>query len=347
MNRLVKSACAATLALLITPLVMANAKLDTLLSKIDADISASRLSSPVGNNAIEGIWQFKAIAPYDQRINTRVYKVGEFYVKLANKAISTKQYDKAQGYLDKAWMVAYLTPGLETAQDKLDAVYSGGQSTAAAAPQPAPQKAKATPAAPKKAAPKKDNSKAAKAKADKEKAAKAKAAKRAQEAKRKKQIAAEKAAAEKARKLAKEKAALEKQLAEKSREEEARRAEVAKLTALKAQQAKAAEALKNAKEDSKPIAQFSLDQGIIDERSSSDIRKALEPVCKEVLDNEASVVLHTRTPQDYRWLTVRLTLCVRRIDREFRLRHSNQIVSNGSPKITLHPGRSMSLLNAE
>ena len=139
----------------------------------------------------------------------------------------------------------------------------------------------------------------------------------------------------------------ERKLAQLRKEEQAKREAAAKLATLKAQREKAntaARAINNAEEQSKPIADFDLDQELIDGRETRQIRTALSPICQEIIDNEASVVLHTRNTQDYRWLTVRLTLCVRRIDKNFRLRHSHQQVADETPSISLHPGRSMSLL---
>ena len=98
-------------------------------------------------------------------------------------------------------------------------------------------------------------------------------------------------------------------------------------------------------QETRSIADFDLNQDLIDNRETREIRNALMPICQEILDNEASVVLHTRNTRDYRWLTVRLTLCVRRIDKSFRLRHSYKQVADGEPSISLHPGRSVSLLN--
>jgi len=297
---------------------MADAELDSLLNKIDADISAKRLSTPAGNNAIEKIWQFKDRAPYDQRINSRAYKVGASYVKLAKNATASKQFSKAQSYLDNAWMLAFLTPGLDAAQDKLDSLYS---SKAVAKKAPAKKATKVA-----KAAPKKAGKSAAQLKA--EKAAKAK-----QLAKAKKQEAQRRKDAE----------ARERRLAKQRKEDAAKRQAAAKLAALE-EKRKRASAQKQAIEATKSIADFSLDQELIDGRETREIRQALVPICQEIIDNEASVVLHTRTLQDYRWLTVRLTLCVRRIDKGFRLRHSHKQVAETEPSVSLHPGRSMSLL---
>lgn len=325
MKTLFKTALTYLLVSVISSAAIANEQADQLLAKIDADISAKRLSTPANNNAIDKIWQFKSIAPYDQRINSRVYKVGQIYVSLANKAITSKKYAQAQLYLDNVWMLAYLTPGLESTQDKLDQLFNGSSRVAQSKP-------KAKPAPKPAAVAKKDNSKAKQAKKEKELAA-------ARLAKQK----ADQQAAER-RRLAEEK---ERKLAQLRKEEQAKREAAAKLATLKAQRAKAnaaAVAMSRAEETSKPIADFDLDQGLIDGRETREIRAALKPICQEIIDNEASVVLHTRTAQDYRWLTVRLTLCVRRIDKSFRLRHSHQQVADQAPSISLHPGRSMSLL---
>lgn len=332
MRTLFKTALACLLASVISSPVMADAKSDQLLAKIDADISAKRLSTPANNNAIEKIWQFKSIAPYDQRINSRVYKVGAIYVDLANKAIASKNFTQAQLYLDNVWMVAYLTPGLEATQDKLDKLFG---SSAAAKAEPVK---KAAPAPKPVTVAKKDDSKARAEQAKKEKAEKEKQLAAARLAKQK----ADQEAADRRRQAE----IKERQLAQLRKEEQTKREAAAKLATLKAQReaVAAAQAIKNTEETSKAIADFDLDQGLIDGRETRQIRSALMPICQEIIDNEASVVLHTRTTQDYRWLTVRLTLCVRRIDKNFRLRHSHQQVAEEAPSISLHPGRSMSLL---
>jgi colicin import membrane protein len=321
MKSLIRSALILTLTVFVSFTVSADAQLDSLLNKIDSDIAAKRLSNPAGNNAIEKIWQFKALAPYDQRINSRAYSVGEVYVTLANKSISAKKFSKAQLHLDKAWMLAYLTPGLESTQDSLDKVYKSSASKRVAKQS--------------KPAPKKQTAKANNSNSDK--------------AKKQKQLAATKLARQKADKQAAERRRLaeetERRLA-KLRKEQAVKAKAAqKLASLEAKRQKAAKfAAQSFEVTSKSIADFNLDQNLIDNRETRAIRTALGPICKEIIDNDASVVLNTRNKQDYRWLTVRLTLCVRRIDKEFRLRHSHKEVADADPSISLHPGRSMSLM---
>jgi colicin import membrane protein len=332
MKSLIQTALILALSIFLSNISVANESLDQLLNKIDADIAASRLSNPVGNNAIEKIWQFKAIAPFDQRINSRTIDVGAFYVKLANQAIPQRTYLNAQIYLDKAWMLAYLTPGLENAQDSLDKVYksSGTPNVAKRVSKPAPV---TKPAAVAKVAVKKDN-----IAAKKDNIA-------AKKAKQKKQLAAAKLAKKKADKQAalrrKDAKVKEQRLAKLRADEQAKNRSTQKLAALEARRKLTAQPVRVL---SKSIADFNLDQNLIDNRETSSIRSALGPICKEIIDNEASVVLNTRNKQDYRWLTVRLTLCVRRLDKGFRLRHSHRVVADAQPSISLHPGRNTSLL---
>ncbi|GAA6135154.1 hypothetical protein NBRC116188_19440 [Oceaniserpentilla sp. 4NH20-0058] len=346
MRTLFKAALACILACGLSTTVLAT-EADDLLAKIDADIDAKRLSTPEGNNAIEKIWQFRDLVPYDQRINSRVQQVGSVYVDLANRSISSKRFSQAQSYLDSAWGISYLTPGLESTQDKLDKLFSG---SSAAKKQFAAKKAPAAPkqvaaVAPKKVAPKKDDSKekAHQAQLAKEKARQAQLAKQKEAAR----LAKQKADAEAASKRRIEAEARERRLAMQRQEENAKLEAAAKLAELNAQREKAelaAKAINEAEETSKPIAGFNLDQELIEDRETREIRTALEPICQEIINNDASVVLHTQSTQDYRWLTVRLTLCVRRIDKGFRLRHSHQQVADASPSISLHPGRGSALL---
>jgi colicin import membrane protein len=311
----------------------AKVNLDELLSKIDADISASRLSTPANNNAIDKIWHFKNLAPFDQRINSRASRVGESYVGLANRSTSAREFKKAQGYLDNAWMLSYLTPGLDAAQTALDKIYKSGSNVAKTTTKKAPTKQVVKQVA--KVDVKKQNAdKAAKRKKELAAAtlAKKKADQKAAQTKAKQQVA-------KQRRVAEEK---ERKLVLQENEQQAKRQAASKLAELNVQRERAANAQLVAANSK--IASFDIQQDLLDNHSSSDIRTALVPICQEILDNQASVVLHTMSKADYRWLTVRLTLCVRRLDKGYRLRHSYQQATNDQPSISLHPGRSVSLL---
>lgn len=68
-------------------------------------------------------------------------------------------------------------------------------------------------------------------------------------------------------------------------------------------------------------------------------------ICQVMVDKDASVVVTTVSKSDYRWLAVRLTLCARRLDSGYRLRHSYQpLAKGGTPAVALHPPRESSLL---
>jgi colicin import membrane protein len=96
-------------------------------------------------------------------------------------------------------------------------------------------------------------------------------------------------------------------------------------------------------ETSSALASFPLPQDKISNRDRA-ISQDLVPICKAIIDNDASIVLHASSKSDYRWLTVRLTLCTRRLDSTFRLRHSFDLVDSSEPFMTLHPARSTALI---
>jgi len=337
----------------------ATQNLDQLLSSIKADIAAQRLSSPAGNNALERMDAFREQAPYDYRVVPLAYQWGEAYVALANKAISAKDYDQAQGYLDKVWLVAALTPGLEDTQDKLDKLYKGAPNVVARAEEKGPSKAELARQKQLAEAAEKEKAKVEaerKRKAEEEKrlaAAERKKAEqdrlRRQEEERQRRADAEKAekAASAKRLAAAEKAA--KNTAATTAAKAAPAAAVVKATAKPVVVASAGsneitELWSEAREDTAPLASYPVSAEQISSRDR-DIADTLQPVCKAILDNDASVVVHTLDKADYRWLTVRLTLCLRRLDKSFRLRHSYQeVAADSGPFVTLHPTREVSLV---
>lgn len=354
--------------------------LDGLLKKIESDISAQRLAKPAGNNALERIRAFRAEAPFDFRITPLIFKLGESYVALANKAMDKKQYQQAQEYLDIAWKESALTPGLESAQARNDKLSDGKNNdiVVAKGPSAAEQKALALAAAEEKkrldaASQEKINAnKAAKKAADK-KAAADKKIKEENERKRRLANQAQQNEAKKAQAEQNAKAAMAKKIAEAKAEKERLEALAAKKSAKKSApvKKKAAPVKKAAPakvvvkavpvvipttatdtddessirgvETSAAIASYPLSQAKITDRNRS-MKQDLVPMCQAIIDNDASIVLHTKTKSDYRWLTVRLTLCIRRLDSGFRLRHSFDVNSSSEPFMTLHPARSAALV---
>jgi colicin import membrane protein len=335
----------------------ATEDLDELLNQIEADISAQRLTNPLGNNALERIDAFRSQAPFDFRITPLIFKFGESYVALANKAMAKKKYGQAQGYLDIAWQISALAPGLEAAQEKNDQLSGGKTNTrkvAAKAPSAAElktQKALAAAAI----AEKKRLDKERKNKISAEKRAKADAAKKAaanqkakQEAERKRRLA--NATLEKKRAQAQKdknhKDNLRKQLAlEKARSNAPVKVQVNTQNITSVAPIRIAEEtpIGNGIETSTAIASYPLPQDKISNRDRG-ISQDLVPICKAILNEDASIVLHTDSKGDYRWLTVRLTLCIRRLDPSFRLRHSFDNEMTSESFITLHPARSNALL---
>jgi colicin import membrane protein len=335
----------------------ATEDLDELLNQIEADIGAQRLANPVGNNALERINAFRSQAPFDFRITPLIFKLGESYVALANKAMTKKKYGQAQGYLDIAWQVSALAPGLEAAQEKNDTL-SGGKThskrVAAKAPSAAEIKSQQALAAAA-IADKKRLDKERKNKISADKQAKADAAKRAaankkakQEAERKRRLAnkaLEKKRAQ-AQKDKSQKENLQKRLAsEKAKSSAPVKAQVNIQNIKSVAPIKIAEEtpIGNGVETSIAIASYPLPQDKISNRDRG-ISQDLVPICKAIIDEDASIVLHTDSKGDYRWLTVRLTLCIRRLDPNFRLRHSFDDEMTSESFITLHPARSSALL---
>lgn len=355
---------------------VAAAELDDLLVAIKADVAAQRLNSPAGNNALERIQKFREKAPYDFRILPLAYAWGEANVRLANSAMDAKELAKAQEYLDRVWQVAALTKGLEEAQTKLDTL-SEGQTASPVAQKPskeeldrqkklaeAAEKEKERVAADLKRKKEEDAKRVAaeKVKAEQEKA-------RQQEAERQRRAELEKPAAApvtKAKAEAPAKAAPATKVAAAVVAVPAAKVVAAVVAApvAKAPEAAAPEkaaatsepvvakkpeetALENWQaivEKSAPIASYPLPAAMI-ENKDAEIVNTLEPICQAIVKNDASVVIHTVEQSDYRWLTVRLTLCLRRIDKDFRLRHSYQVAEqDGKPSISLHPPRDVSLL---
>lgn len=349
MNKFLLTPLFALSCALVAPAYAAQQNLDQLLSSIKSDIAAKRLSTPVGNNAQERIEIFREQAPYDYRILPLAYEWGKANVALANNAIAQKNYNQAQQYLDRVWFLAPLTAGLEAAQDNLDKLHSS-----------APQVAeKAAPSQSDLERQKKVAEQAAKEKARVEAEQKRQEAEKVRQAELAKQKAAEDLAKrqeqERQRRLAAE------QAAKKTATTPAKTAPVSAVAApavvaavsetandhmLSAKEAK--ELWSQAEEDSAPIASYPLPAEPLTKRDRDAIAKALQPICKAIVDNKASIVVHTQDKGDYRWLAVRLTLCLRPLDKDFRLRHSHQAdTTDDEPFITLHPARSASLLRAE
>ncbi|MCY0964257.1 hypothetical protein [Parathalassolituus penaei] len=65
------------------------------------------------------------------------------------------------------------------------------------------------------------------------------------------------------------------------------------------------------------------------------LEETLQPFCKALIEHQADVRIETASRDDYSWLTVRLTLCARRFDPNFRVRH-HYVQQTGTPRLQLY-----------
>jgi tetratricopeptide (TPR) repeat protein len=80
-------------------------EIERLLKSAAADLAATRLSSPVGNNAVEKYEQILKLAPGNAEAEAGLAQVVGRYLKLANGASRVHEYAKANRYLAKAEML--------------------------------------------------------------------------------------------------------------------------------------------------------------------------------------------------------------------------------------------------
>jgi len=353
---------AAALLTAVPSLAATPEELDQLLQGIKSDIAAKRLSSPESNNALDKITEFRAEAPFDYRVVPLAYEWGEAYVALSQQARAKGDFGKAQGYLDNVWRVAALTPGLEEEQRALDESLAQQGKQAVAVKDTGPDEAEL------------ERQRTLAEAAEKEKL------RLQQEAEKQRRIAQQQAA-EKAKREAAEKARREQQERERRAALAAAAAapapaapavaspidlddialdepvkpvarKVAKPAPVRAATpkpvmntptAKSTRLWAEAREDSEALAEYPVPADLLASKNRK-IAEQMGDICQAMIDKDASVVIHMESKSDYRWLAVRLTLCARRIDRSYRLRHSFEPLNGGEPKVSLHPPRSSSLI---
>lgn len=347
----------ATSALFLTVGAQASTsqELDKLLNNIKADIAAQRLSTPAGNNALDRIEQYRKVAPYDFRVVPLAYEWGSATLAMANRAMEAKEFPKAQSYLDNVWLVAPLTPGLEAAQDKLDSLYRpkpGQAISLAEGPSEAEleRQRKVKEAAEKEKA-RVEQERRRKLEEEKKRAAEEKKRADEERARRQEEERARRVAAEQAQRAAQQKptapaptvAAAKPVVAPAPATTPVVTAAVAAPVVTAVSTTRVSKLWTEAKEESEAIARYPIAADKLASRDAA-VTESLEAACKSIVDNNASVVIHTSDKADYRWLTVRLTLCLRRIDKEFRLRHSHTDLAGNEPYISLHPNREVSLV---
>ena len=82
------------------------------------------------------------------------------------------------------------------------------------------------------------------------------------------------------------------------------------------------------------LASQDLDAELVGERDKA-VEELLLPFCKALIEHRADVRIEAEDRVDYSWLTVRLTLCVRRLDNTFRIRHHYR-QRDGAPRLQLY-----------
>lgn len=355
-------------------------ELDKLLQGIDLDIEALRLSSPPGNNALEKINEFRSEAPFDFRVVRLAYNWGEVYISLSKEARANGDYTIAQGYLDKVWKVAALTKGLEDEQRAVDeALSNSGQAkpvvTLAVAPSAEEierQRKLADAAAKEKQRLKVEAEKRQKELALRQVEAGRKAAaerERREKMERERRAAlaaaqkAEQEAASVAAKPVKRASALmsspvdlddialdditpsvaKPRAVKKPTPKTVVRTPKPSAKTLKTPVAQSTRLWSGVSVNTKAIKTYEVPADSLANRDRK-VADEMGDICQVMVDKDASVVVTAVSKSDYRWLAVRLTLCARRLDSGYRLRHSYQsLAKGGTPTVALHPPRESSL----
>jgi formylglycine-generating enzyme required for sulfatase activity/serine/threonine protein kinase len=94
-------------------------KIDRLLAEARQDLQALRLTSPVGNNALEKFEQVLRLEPGNRAAEEGIAAIVGKYLELCDDAIAQGRLDKARSYLDKAAAIRPGADGLRAARGRL------------------------------------------------------------------------------------------------------------------------------------------------------------------------------------------------------------------------------------
>ena len=97
-----------------------DAAIDELLLRADADIAALRLTSPVGNNALERYQQVLSIRPDNRAAQAGLQRIVQQYVALGRDALGKARLDKVTRYLERGRSVIADDPDLHALQRALE-----------------------------------------------------------------------------------------------------------------------------------------------------------------------------------------------------------------------------------
>ena len=81
-------------------------RINRLLAEADEDVKAYRLTSPKGDNALDKYRRVLELEPGNRAAEQGLGEIVSAYLRLFDRAVGKKQFDKADGYLDSASKVA-------------------------------------------------------------------------------------------------------------------------------------------------------------------------------------------------------------------------------------------------
>ena len=102
----------------------ARSAVENLLVAARDDLYANRLTSPVGNNAVEKYHKVLGLDPHNSEALQGLDKVVSRYLSLMDNALDDGKISQAQNYFDKATAVNPGHPGIPGARSRLEAAFA-------------------------------------------------------------------------------------------------------------------------------------------------------------------------------------------------------------------------------
>ena len=96
-------------------------RIEQLLTLATADIKALRLTRPEGNNAYEKYQAILTLDKYNEHADRGIQAIADKYVQLANRAIESNEFEKAENYLGNASRLSPDSKNILTTREILQA----------------------------------------------------------------------------------------------------------------------------------------------------------------------------------------------------------------------------------
>jgi serine/threonine protein kinase/tetratricopeptide (TPR) repeat protein len=122
-----------------------RSQVEKLLAAAHDDLTANRLTSPAGNNAVEKYRKALELEPLNSEAQLGLDNVVSRYLGFMDNALKNDNISQAQSYFDKAVAVNPNHPGIAGARSRLEAAIAKQSQTPAPATQPGTQQAETTP----------------------------------------------------------------------------------------------------------------------------------------------------------------------------------------------------------